>query len=71
MERVKSNKEWTLMCPDECPGLSDCYGEDFKKLYEHYEKLKGRKTIKVKIYGLKFVNLKLKQEHLIYYIKIL
>ena len=37
MERVKSNSEWSLMCPDECPGLSDCYGDEFKELYERYE----------------------------------
>jgi ribonucleotide reductase alpha subunit len=38
MERVKqSNGKWSLMCPDECPGLSDVYGDDFKQLYEKYE----------------------------------
>ena len=37
MERVKSNKHWSLMCPDKCPGLSDVYGDDFIKLYEQYE----------------------------------
>ena len=37
MERVKSNGVWSLMCPDVCKGLSDSYGEDFKKLYEDYE----------------------------------
>jgi ribonucleoside-diphosphate reductase alpha chain len=37
MERVKTNGKWTLMCPDECPGLSDVYGDEFKKLYESYE----------------------------------
>ena len=47
MKRVEENKEWTLMCPNECPGLSDCYGEEFEKLYAKYEKEgKGRKTIK-------------------------
>ncbi|MGM0478159.1 MAG: ribonucleoside-diphosphate reductase subunit alpha [Bacteroidota bacterium] len=47
MERVQSNGEWTLMCPNECPGLSDTYGEEFEKLYTKYEKEgKGRKTIK-------------------------
>lgn len=46
MERVKINGKWTLMCPDECPGLSDVYGEEFKKLYESYENAnKGRITI--------------------------
>ena len=37
MERIKSQSHWTLMCPDECPGLSDVYGDDFKQLYEKYE----------------------------------
>lgn len=37
MERVKNNKQWSLMCPDKCPGLSDVYGDDFNKLYESYE----------------------------------
>jgi ribonucleoside-diphosphate reductase alpha subunit len=41
MERVKGGDKWTLMCPDECPGLSDCYGDNFKRLYEEYE-TKGR-----------------------------
>jgi ribonucleotide reductase alpha subunit len=46
MERVKSNGKWTLMCPDECPGLSDVYGADFVKLYEKYESEgKGRETM--------------------------
>ena len=38
MERVKADGDWSLMCPDICPGLADCYGEDFKTLYETYEK---------------------------------
>lgn len=47
MERVEANGEWTLMCPNECPGLSDTYGAEFEKLYTKYEKEgKGRKTIK-------------------------
>jgi len=37
MERVKSEGKWSLMCPDKCRGLSDVYGDDFKKLYEKYE----------------------------------
>jgi ribonucleoside-diphosphate reductase alpha chain len=49
MERVKANGEWTLMCPDECPGLSDVYGEDFEKLYTFYEKSgRGRQTVKAR-----------------------
>ena len=34
MRRVEENKEWTLLCPNECPGLSDVWGEEFEKLYE-------------------------------------
>ena len=46
MERVKENSTWTLMCPDECPGLSDVYGNQFKDLYTHYENSgKGRVTM--------------------------
>lgn len=37
MERVQKNQKWSLMCPDECPGLSDCHGQDFVELYEKYE----------------------------------
>ena len=47
MERVQANTTWTLMCPNECPGLDECWGEEFKALYEKYESEgKGRKTIK-------------------------
>lgn len=47
MKRVEKNGDWTLMCPNECPGLADCYGEEFEALYEKYEKAgKGRATIK-------------------------
>jgi ribonucleoside-diphosphate reductase alpha chain len=47
MQRVKDNGMWTLMCPNECPGLSDCWGEEFEKLYTKYESEgKGRETIK-------------------------
>jgi ribonucleoside-diphosphate reductase alpha subunit len=47
MERVKEkNGKWSLFCPHECPGLADVYGNEFKTLYEKYEKEgKARKTI--------------------------
>jgi ribonucleotide reductase alpha subunit len=46
MERVKDNGKWSLVCPNECPGLADVYGDKFKDLYENYEKHgKIRKTI--------------------------
>ena len=49
MERVKVDGEWTLMCPDECEGLADVYGDAFKALYEHYENEgKGRVTMKAR-----------------------
>ena len=49
MQRMKSDEDWTLMCPDECPGLSDVYGEEFVKLYTKYEEEgKGRKTMKAR-----------------------
>ena len=37
MERVKNNLNWSLFCPDKCPGLADCYGDAFNTLYEKYE----------------------------------
>jgi ribonucleoside-diphosphate reductase alpha subunit len=49
MERVKADGQWTLMCPDECPGLADVYGDDFNKLYTSYEtEGRGRKTVKAR-----------------------
>ncbi len=47
MKRVKENGNWTLMCPHECPGLSDTHSAEFEALYTKYENEgKGRKTIK-------------------------
>jgi ribonucleoside-diphosphate reductase alpha chain len=47
MKRVKENGDWTLMCPHECPGLSDTHSAEFEALYTQYEQAgKGRKTIK-------------------------
>ncbi|HRB68439.1 MAG TPA: ribonucleoside-diphosphate reductase subunit alpha, partial [Chitinophagales bacterium] len=37
MKRVKENGVWSLMCPNECPGLCDTYGEEFDALYTKYE----------------------------------
>jgi ribonucleoside-diphosphate reductase alpha subunit len=37
MSRVKENGKWSLMCPNECPGLADVYGENFNQLYLSYE----------------------------------
>lgn len=49
MKRVEEDTDWTLMCPNECPGLYDCHGEEFEKLYTQYEtEGKGRKTIRAR-----------------------
>lgn len=47
MKRVEENGEWSLFCPNECPGLPDTYGDQFEMLYTRYEREgKARKTIK-------------------------
>lgn len=47
MKRVEADQTWTLMCPNECPGLADVWGEEFEALYEKYEKEgKGVETVK-------------------------
>jgi ribonucleoside-diphosphate reductase alpha subunit len=49
MERVDRNESWTLMCPNECPGLADVWGSEFRDLYERYEKEgRGRKTVEAR-----------------------
>jgi ribonucleoside-diphosphate reductase alpha chain len=49
MKRVQEDTTWTLMCPNECPGLCDVYGEEFEALYTSYEaQNKGRKTVKAR-----------------------
>jgi ribonucleoside-diphosphate reductase alpha subunit len=47
MKRVEDNGEWSLFCPNEAPGLSECWGEEFEALYTKYEaEGKARRTIK-------------------------
>ncbi len=47
MKRVEQNEDWSLFCPNEAPGLSDCHSEEFERLYEKYEKEgRARETIK-------------------------
>ena len=49
MKRVEADGEWTLMCPNECPGLFSNHSEEFEELYTAYEaEGKGRKTIKAR-----------------------
>ena len=46
MERVEQGGEWSLFCPDECPGLADVWGDDFRALYAKYESEgKARKRV--------------------------
>ena len=47
MKRVEADGQWSLFCPNEAPGLSECWGADFEKLYEQYEaEGRARQTIK-------------------------
>ena len=46
MERVKANAQWTLFSPDEASQLENLWGDEYKQMYEKYEREgKGRKTI--------------------------
>jgi ribonucleoside-diphosphate reductase alpha subunit len=47
MKRVEENGDWSLFCPNEAPGLSDCWGDEFETLYHKYEEQgKARKVVK-------------------------
>ena len=47
MERVEADGDWSLFCPNEAPGLADVWGDEFKTLYERYEKEgRARKVVK-------------------------
>lgn len=49
MKRVEAEGDWSLMCPNESPGLSDCHSAEFEALYEKYEaEGKFRKQIKAR-----------------------
>jgi len=49
MERVELDESWTLMCPHECSGLTETYGQDFKEIYTKYESMgKGKRTLKAR-----------------------
>ena len=49
MERVDLDEDWTLMCPHECPGLIEAYGDEFRSIYLNYEeKGYGKKTVKAR-----------------------
>lgn len=47
MKRVEANEDWSLFCPNEAPGLSECWGNEFDALYTAYEQQgKARKKVK-------------------------
>ncbi len=47
MKRVEANGDWSLFCPNEAPGLYECWGEEFEKLYHRYEQEdRARRTVK-------------------------
>ena len=57
MERVKEDGDWSLFCPDACPGLADCYGKDFNALYNRYcDEGKAMRTIKARSVWFKILD---------------
>lgn len=38
MKRVEANETWSLFCPNEAPGMADCWGPEFEALYTRYER---------------------------------
>jgi ribonucleoside-diphosphate reductase alpha chain len=47
MKRVEENGDWSLFCPNEAPGLHECWGKEFEMLYAKYEKEgRARRTVK-------------------------
>jgi len=56
MRRLSQNADWSLFCPNEAPGLTDVYGEEFEDLYERYEREgKARKTVSCHSLWLKII----------------
>ena len=49
MERVDLDEDWSLMCPHECQGLNETYGEEFRQLYLKYESAgRVKRTVKAR-----------------------
>lgn len=56
-ERIKNDDIWSLFCPNDCPGLVDAFGDEFKSLYEKYELAgKARKTIRARELFFKIID---------------
>ncbi|KAG4070790.1 hypothetical protein HA402_011016 [Bradysia odoriphaga] len=62
MKRVEANEDWSLMCPQLCPGLFDVWGEEFEKLYTKYES-EGRASRVVKAQALWFAIIESQTDH--------
>jgi ribonucleoside-diphosphate reductase alpha chain len=57
MKRVETDGNWTLMCPNKSPGLSDCHGKKFEELYEKYEAQgRGLRSVKARDLWFKIIS---------------
>ncbi|RCH87640.1 Ribonucleoside-diphosphate reductase large subunit, partial [Rhizopus stolonifer] len=64
MKRVEQDGEWSLMCPNECPGLYTCYGPEFEELYIRYEKSgKARKTVSAQKLWFSILDAQMESSH--------
>ncbi|DBA70905.1 hypothetical protein WJX79_003848 [Trebouxia sp. C0005] len=61
MRRVEANAEWSLFCPNEAPGLAECWGEAFDALYQKFER-EGRAKRVIKAQQLWFAILEAQVE---------
>ncbi|WOL01280.1 hypothetical protein Cni_G09996 [Canna indica] len=64
MERVQSNGQWSLFCPNEAPGLADCWGDEFENLYTKYEKEgKAKKVVDAQKLWFEILRSQIEMEH--------
>jgi ribonucleoside-diphosphate reductase alpha subunit len=57
MKQVEKDGDWYLMDPDECPRLSDCYGEEYEELYWKYvEQGKFKRKVKAQEIWMKILD---------------
>jgi ribonucleoside-diphosphate reductase alpha subunit len=57
MKRVERDEMWSLMCPNDCKGLADTWGDEFNELYVMYENQgKFRKRVSAKSLWEKVIN---------------